>query len=48
MKSLMTQICSKFSNFADNGKPPKRKAFDPVDYGLSESFVLTNFTKMKG
>jgi hypothetical protein len=31
-----------------NGKPPAMKRFDPLDYGLTSDFVLTNFTKMKG
>ena len=31
-----------------NGKPPSMKPFNPVEHGLSEDFVLTNFTKMKG
>ena len=31
-----------------NGKPPKLPPFDPKAHGLDESFVLTNYTKMKG
>jgi hypothetical protein len=31
-----------------NGKPPKMPPFEPKEHGLDESFVLTNYTKMKG
>ena len=31
-----------------NGKPPSMKPFNPVEHGLNQDFVLTNFTKMKG
>lgn len=34
--------------FFSHGKPPKKEPFDPVKYGLSSDFVMTNFTKMKG
>lgn len=32
----------------NNGKPKPMKPFEPLEYGLSKDFVLTNFTKMKG
>jgi hypothetical protein len=33
---------------SSNGKPPKMAPFNPLDHGLNASFILTNFTKMKG
>ncbi len=31
-----------------NGRPVNCQPFNPVEHGLSEEFILTNFTKMKG
>lgn len=31
-----------------NGRPPEMPPFNPVEHGLSQDFILTNFTKMKG
>jgi hypothetical protein len=36
------------SGGSGNGKPRAMKPFDPVEHGLKNDFVLTNFTKMKG
>ncbi len=30
------------------GKPKQMEHFKPEEHGLDESFVLTNYTKMKG
>jgi len=47
--TLIYQFTSPFSTRQpSNGKPKPLKPFDPVSYGLSKDFVLTNFTKMKG
>ena len=35
-------------NTPSNGKPAPMKPFLPTEHGLSEGFLLTNFTKMKG
>ena len=50
-KGVVLNYCLRrlFSTSAtNNGKPKLMKPFQPLDYGLSKDFVLTNFTKMKG
>lgn len=45
-KQIFTRALLK--QFISHGKPPQMKPFDPLKYGLTSDFVMTNFTKMKG
>lgn len=47
--TAVQQLSALFSSSSpNNGKPPPMKPFVPGEYGLDDSFILTNFTKMKG
>jgi hypothetical protein len=41
-------LAHRLGRFQSNGKPITMKPFNPEEHGLSPSFILTNFTKMKG